>query len=366
MKDYYKILGIEKNASEEEIKSAYRKLAHKYHPNRPGGDETRMKEVNEAYEVLSDRAKRTNYDRFGSAGFQGFGGSSGQGGPSSGWGGINMEFDPSMFSGIGDLGDIFDAFFEGAGLKQRRRTYHRGADIQLAQDISLEEAYRGISKEIKYRVSIKCEKCNGIGSDQKSGFDSCGVCDGRGEIREARNTFFGNFMQVKACSKCFGTGQIPKKICEECKGHGRKIGERSVKIEILPGVSGGQIIKVRAAGEAGERGAETGDLYIKIGVRPHPVFERRGNDLLIKKEAKAIDLILGKKIKIPTVSGKDVSIEIPANFNLRNEIKIPGEGMPYFGSIGRGSLIVELEVKTPKKISAKAKKMLEDLEGEIE
>ncbi len=360
MKNYYDILGVTKNASDEEIKSAYRKLAHKYHPNRPGGDEKKMKEINEAYEILSNKSKRGQYDRFGSVGGQaGFGGN-----PFSG--GINMEFDPSAFGDLGDLGDIFSAFFEGAGMKQKRRTYNRGSDIKIGAEISLEDAFSGTVKEIRYRTQIKCEKCGGAGHDAKAGLETCPVCAGRGEIRESRNSFFGNFVQVKQCAKCFGTGEIPKKICEDCHGTGRKIGEKIARAEILQGIQDGQIIKVSGFGETGERNAGVGDLYVVVKIKPHPVFERRGDDLVVRKEASLIDILLGRKIKIQTISKNDLSIEVPANFNLKNEIRIPGEGMPHLGSFGRGSLLVDLEVKTPKKLSAKAKKLLEDLEGEME
>lgn len=360
MADYYKILGINNGASEEEVKKAFRKLAHKYHPDK-GGDEKKFKEVNEAYQVLSNKEKRRQYDQFGRV-------FSGQGGP-AGAGGFNpfgeVKFDFGGGGDFGDLGDIFDAFFEGMGVKQKRRTYHRGADIQIIQEITLEEAFRGVEKNFNYRTLVKCEKCHGLGNDPKAGFDQCGVCGGRGEIKEARQSFFGNFIQVKPCRQCFGVGQIPKKICEICKGSGKIMGERTLKIEIRPGTGDGQIIKIKGAGEAGEKGTAEGDLYIIIKIKPHFVFQRRGDDLIIKKEANIIDLLLEKKIEIPTISGNRLKTEIPAGFDLKNNLKISGEGMPRFGSYGRGDLIVELTIKTPKKLSAKAKKILEDLEKEI-
>lgn len=363
MADYYKILGINKTASEEEVKKAFRKLAHKYHPDKGDGDDKKFKEINEAYQVLSNKEKRGQYDRFGAGGFDPFGGFSPFGSAQGPFGEVKFDFGGG--GDFGDLSDIFDAFFEGMGVKQKRRTYHRGADIQIIQEITLEEVFRGVEKNFNYRTAVKCEKCHGLGNDPKAGFDQCAVCGGRGEIKEVRQSFFGNFIQVKPCRQCFGVGQIPKKICETCKGSGKIIGERTLKIEIRPGISDGQIIKIKGAGEAGEKGTAEGDLYVIIKIKPHSVFQRRGDDLLIKKEANIIDLLLEKKIEIPTISGNRLKTEIPAGFDLKNNLKISGEGMPRFGSYGRGDLIVELTIKTPKKLSAKAKKILEDLEKEI-
>lgn len=380
MADYYKILGINKNASEEEIKKAFRRLAHKYHPDKKGGDEKKFKEINEAYQVLSDKNKRAQYDRFGrvfsAGGGPAFGGEwpfgAAQGGPFGGFDfsgagpGFGFEFDPEMFGGFSDLGDIFDAFFEGIGVKEKRRTYRRGSDVEVITEISLEEAFRGTEKEIVYHVAVRCEKCKGVGYDEKAGVEKCPVCDGRGEIKETRQTFFGSFTQVKTCKKCFGTGKIPKKVCEVCRGSGKVMGERRVKIEIRPGTADNQIIHIKGGGEAGERGTGEGDLYVRIKIKPHPVFERRGDDLLIKKEVRFIDLLLGKKIEIPMISVNKLKVEIPANFDLKNPLRIPGEGMPKFSGYGRGDLIVDLSVKTPKKLNEKVRKILEDLEEEIE
>jgi len=360
MADYYQTLGVDRKASDEEIKKAYRKLAHKYHPYKPGGDEKKMKEINEAYQVLSDKQKRSQYDRFG----QNFNNAGGQG--FSGFNASGFGFDPSSFSGgMGDLGDIFEMFFGGMGGKQKRKTYHRGSDIQIIQEITLEETYKGVDKNVHYRIPLKCEKCNGIGHDVKAGFTQCSVCNGRGEIKETRQTFFGNFVQVVVCSKCFGTGQIPNKICEVCRGSGRIIGEKKILLEIRSGIQNDQIIKVALAGEAGERGAKAGDLYVRIKIKPHKIFERKGDDLVIRKEVNLVDILLGKKIEVPTISGSNLKIEVPADFDIKNDLKIAGEGMPHFGSFGKGSLIVELKIKTPKHLSSKAKKILEDLEKEL-
>ncbi len=369
MADYYKILGIKKDASEEEVKKAFRRLAHKYHPDK-GGDEKKFKEINEAYQVLSSKEKRAQYDRFGrvfSAGggpaYGGKGFGFGPFGAEAPFGDIKFDFDSSEF---GDLGDIFDAFFEGLGVKQKRRTYRRGSDLQILEEITLEEVFHGTEKNIDYETLIRCEKCSGLGHDPKAGFSLCGICGGRGEIKEARSSFFGRFEQVRACGQCFGTGQIPKKICESCRGAGRVKGRRSIKIQIRSGIQNDQIIKVKAGGEAGERSAEEGDLYVRLRIKPHPVFERRGDDLIVKKEVSLLAVLLGKKLEVPTISGSKLKIEVPADFDLKNSLRIPGEGMPRFGGAGRGNLQVELTVKSPKKLNAKTKQLLEDLEKEIE
>lgn len=363
MADYYHILGVNKGASEEEIKKAFRKLAHKYHPDKKGGDERRFKEINEAYSVLSDKKKREQYDKYGRV-FEGAG-PGWKGAPFEGFPGGGFDFGFEFGEGA-DLGDIFEAFFEGMGVRQKRRTYERGGDIEIIQEISLEDAFKGIEKEIRYKILVKCEKCDGKGYDSKAGFEKCAVCAGRGEIKETRRSFFGSFTQVKQCRECMGTGQIPKSPCDKCQTTGRISGEKEIKVKILPGIHDGQLITIKGAGEAGQRGTESGDLYVHVRVKPHPVFRREGNALIVKKEIKLVDILLGKKIEIFTISGHKLHIEVPTDFDIRQDLVISNEGMPAFGSYGRGNLIVELKIKTPKKISAKAKKALEDAEKEIE
>jgi molecular chaperone DnaJ len=368
-KDYYHVLGVGKTASDEEIKKAYRRLAHQYHPDKAGGDEKKFKEINEAYQVLSDRVKRTQYDRFGTAeGAGGFGGVHGAqwggfpGGMPPNWEGFG--FDPQNLGDFGDLGDIFETFFEGLGVRPHRKTYERGADLEVQEEISLEEAFRGVVKTLRLRMAMQCEKCKGRGAEASSGFEKCAACDGRGEVREQRRTFFGNLSQVKSCNKCHGTGEVPKKACGACKGSGRVEAEREVRVELLPGIEDGQLIKIRGMGEAGERGTSAGDLYMRVKVRPHHLFARHGANLIVMHELNIIDLLLGKRIEAPTISGGKVAVEIPAHFNLKDNLRIPGEGMPRFGSYGRGDLLVNFVIKAPKKLSAKAKELLEKLEKE--
>ena len=355
-KDYYKILGVEKGASQDDIKKAYRKLAHQHHPDKNGGNDAKFKEISEAYQILSNSEKRAQYDRFGQA--------FGEGGPQGGFGQGGFNFDASNFEDIGDMGDIFGAIFEGMGMK-RRKTYTRGSDIELVQEITLEEAFKGAHKKFKIKTFVECADCKGIGHDPKDGVKSCEACDGQGKINEARSTIFGNFSQIRVCDKCAGQGQIPNKPCKKCSAKGRVKGEKEIAVDIVPGIADGQLIKITNAGEKGERGAGSGDLYIRMRVRPHKEFARIGDDLVIKKEFSLVDVLLGKKIKLHTISGRDITVEIPPKFNLKDKLIVSGEGMPRLGGYGKGNLLVELEIRTPKKINRKAQELLQDLEGEL-
>jgi len=366
MKDYYTILGIHRTATEDEVKKAYRKLAHQYHPDKAGGNEEKFKEINEAYQVLSDKNKRAQYDRFGTAdpSMGGFPGGSGQ------WGngfpeGFGFGFDPQNMGEMGDLGDMFDSFMEGLGMRQRRKTYEKGSDLEMQEQITLEETFRGVIKALRLRTFVQCSKCSGKGAEPGSVFEKCSTCDGQGEVREQRRTFFGSFSQVKVCVKCHGSGQIPKKPCAVCRGAGRIEANRDIKVEILAGIEDGQLIKIKGMGEAGERGSAAGDLYIRVRVQRHPVFERHGSDLLVHRELNVIDLLLGRKIEVPTIAGGKVAVEIPANFNLKDNLRIPNEGMPQFGSHARGDLLVSFVMKAPKQPGGRAKKLLEELEKEL-
>lgn len=367
MKNYYEVLGVAKTSSDEEIKRAYRKLAHQHHPDKAGGSEAKFKEINEAYQVLSDKAKRAQYDRFGSADPSQFGGFGGAGQQWSGgnvdWSG--MGFDPSQFGDMGDFGDIFEGIFGGMGGRTRRKTYEKGSDLEAREEITLEEAFRGVTKALHFKAFTQCVKCGGKGAEPGSDFEKCSTCDGQGEVREQRHTFFGNISQVKTCAKCHGVGQIPKKPCSVCRGAGRVEAAREVKIDILPGIEDGQLIKVNGMGAAGERGTAAGDLYVRVRVKPHAVFERHGADLVVTRELPLADALLGKTLSVPLISGGAISVEIPAQFNLKEFLRIPHEGMPRFGSHGRGDLLVNFIIKAPKKPNAKAKKLLEELEKEL-
>ncbi len=362
-KDYYKILGVEKTATEDDVKKAYRKLAHQYHPDHSGGDEKKFKEINEAYQVLSNKEKRTQYDRYGSNfdGAQGHGGGNPFGGFGFGEGqGFGFGFDPGSMGDMGNLSDVFDAMFEGLGGK-RRRTYARGGDLELVHELTLEDAYAGKKTSVKFKTAVSCTHCSGVGHFPDAGFTPCESCDGRGEVRESRSTFFGNFSKVRPCTKCAGVGKIPKKQCVACSGTGRMIGDRNIDVLFSAGIHDSQIIKVPGAGEAGDRGATAGDLYIHVRIKPHKIFERRDDDLVMKQEVSLLDLLLEKPMIVSTLGGKKITLNIPEHVSIKNPIKIAGEGMPKFGSYSKGNLYVELDVKTPNKLTPAQKKTLEDL-----
>lgn len=361
MKDYYKILGLSKGSSVEEIKKAYRKLAQKYHPDKPGGDEKKFKEINEAYQTLSDSQKKEQYDRFGQV-FEG-------GTPFSGFdpsSGAGSDFGFGKGFGFEDIGDLFETIFEDLGVRAKRPIYRKGADLEFVQEITLEEAFFGSKKTLVYETYIICSDCQGQGYDKKQGLETCPICQGRGEIREIRQTFFGNFARVKTCSQCQGLGKLPKKTCLKCKGSGRIKDKRELDINIIKGVADNQLIKIRGMGEVGERKTSVGDLYVRLKILPHPIFKRKGDDLYLRKEVNLIDALLEKEIEVKTIDGQKVKIKLPANFSFRERIRISNRGMPRFYSFGYGDLYLEIDLKIPKKLSQKAKKLLQDLEEETE
>ncbi|MFH1193173.1 MAG: DnaJ C-terminal domain-containing protein [Candidatus Jorgensenbacteria bacterium] len=364
-KDYYQILGVSRDASDEEVKKAYRRLAHQHHPDKTGGSDAKFKELNEAYQVLGNREKRAQYDRFGTVFSAGGGPSAGQG--FEGFGGFNPEGFGWNVNGedLGNFADIFENIFEHFGGAPRRQTYTRGADVELLQELTLEEAFRGVRRHVRFSAHVPCQTCGGVGYDKAKGLSACSTCKGRGEIREQRRTFFGNFAQVKECPACRGRGEVPVASCTACKGSGRTSGTREVELSIAPGVDDGQVIKVSGMGEAGEYGTGSGDLYAVVRVKPHAAFRRKKNELFTQKSVGISDLLLGKKIELTDISGERFSVAIPAGWNLREELRVSGRGMPRFGSSGRGDLYVTLDVKLPKHLSAKAKKLLEELEGEL-
>lgn len=359
-KDYYKILGVDRNASKEEIKKAYRRLAHQYHPDKPGGDEKKFKEINEAYQVLSDEKKREQYDRFGRV----FEGSSYQGG----FGFEGMDW--NSMGGFGDWTNIFEDIFEHfGGVGRKRQVYTHGSDIELVHKISLEEAFNGVKRKIKFKTYVTCTTCGGLGYDENEGFSYCAVCQGKGEIHERKQTFFGQFSQIRTCPNCHGRGEVPNQVCGDCAGSGRMIGEKEVNLDLSPGINSGQVIKVKGAGEAGERGGKPGDLYVVIEVKEHPVFKRKGADLYMTKEITIIDAFLGRAVKIKGIDGEEFAVRIPPGFSFKDEIKIIGKGMPKFEagkrSEKRGDLYVSFDIKVPAKLSKRAKDLLEKLEDEL-
>jgi len=366
MADYYDTLGVSKGSSDDEIKKAYRKLAHKYHPDKAGGDEKKFKEINEAYQVLSDKSKREQYDRFGrtfeggqGAGGFDFGGFSAKGGPASGWdfGNVNFNF------GGEDMEDIFSSFFGGGrGRAQARK--RRGQDIQVDVEIDFMEMVRGTEREINLRKNTACDRCQGSGGEPGSTQKTCPVCHGSGHVQKTSRSFFGSFSQVTTCPECQGEGKIWDKKCSKCKGAGRTQESQNIKIKIPAGIENGGIISVSGAGEAGEKGASAGDLYINVHVRPHSKFSRHGLDIHSEENISFAIAALGGEVKIETVEGLLI-LKIPAGTQSGEIFRIKEKGVPDVHGRGRGNQMVKIIVRIPRKLSREQKRLIEEL-GETE
>jgi len=348
-KDYYKILGVDQKASSEDIKKAFRKLAHKYHPDKKGGDEVKFKEVNEAYQILSNQQKRAEYDTYGHA-FSGAGGGfSGFGNAAQGYGGV--EF---------DLGDIFNEFF-GDAYQGGGRQMRRGRDISVDIEIPFKESVFGAERKILLTKVSTCATCKGSGAKEGSPMKVCETCNGQGRFNEVRKSFFGTFNTVRECTSCHGSGQIPEEKCASCKGHCVVKGEYEAVIHMPPGIRDGEVIRLSGKGEAVARGT-SGDLYIKVRVAPHPVFRRNGANLDMDLNIKLSDALLGIKQNIVTLEG-NITLTIPPGSTLGEVLRVKGKGIPL-GNNKRGDLLVHLNIELPKKLSKKAKTLVEELKKE--
>jgi len=368
-KDYYEILGVNKGASKDEIKKAFYKLAQKYHPDKKGGNEAKFKQANEAYQVLSDDAKRSKYDQFGS-GFENAGAS--YGGAQSGFGG----FDPSGFGGFssqgggqagygaefdfGNLNDIFSDFF-GGGMGGERQEVRRGRDISTEIQISFADSIFGVTRKILITKTSKCLTCGGSGAKAGSKMEICKHCNGQGRIREQKRTIFGNIASTKTCEYCLGVGEVPKEICDKCKGKGILRREEEVSITIPAGIRDGEMIRMTGLGEAVSHGT-TGDLYIKINVATHPIFKREGNDLVMNLNLKLSDALLGIKYPIQTLDG-EIEVTIPEGVSINEILRVRGKGVPMPKN-KRGDLLIKLNIKLPSKISHQSRKLIEELKKE--
>jgi len=359
-KDYYQILGVSQNASPEEIKKAYYKLAHKYHPDK-GGDEKKFKEINEAYQTLSDREKRAQYDRFGRV-FEGAPGFEPGFDFTWAWGRPREDFDFG-FEDFGDLSEMVEEIF-GFGAPRKRKDLKKGKDIEVELGIPLEETLKNQAKEITLYKMILCNRCQGTGAEPGSKIRECFSCRGTGEVQQIKKTFFGSFTRYATCPECGGEGYRPEKSCNVCKGEGRINGEEIIKIWIPAGVDTNQVIKIEGKGEAGKRGGKAGDLYIRIFVKPHSVFKRKGDDLYLKVPISFSQAALGDEIEIETLEEKKILLKVPTGTESGKILRISGKGIPHFSGYGRGNLYVELIVKTPKKLTKKQKELLEKLKEE--
>jgi molecular chaperone DnaJ len=356
-RDYYDILGVEKNAEKSDIKKAYRKLALRYHPDKnPSKDaEERFKDISEAYAVLSDDEKRSMYDRYGHAG-------------------IDQQYSyedifrgadfGDIFSGMG-FDDIFERFFGhrmgfGGG---RRRGPRRGSDLRYDVEISLEDASRGLETMIRVPRAEICDVCNGSGARPGTSPKTCPSCGGSGQIQSSRRTAFGMFTQVTTCGKCHGQGSFIEERCPECRGEGRLQKTRDIELKIPKGMDDGSQLRLAGEGEASSGGS--GDLYVVVHIKKHPVFNRRGLDLHMIKEISFTEAALGTKIDVETISGGFERLRIPDGTQNGDIFKIHNKGMPGLHGQARGNLFVEIRVKTPRRLSKKAKNLLEELDKEI-
>jgi len=362
-KDYYKILGVNKTATQEEIKKAFRAKAHEYHPDKKGGDEAKFKEINEAYQVLGDHKKRSQYDQFGSTfenaqgsggfhGFDGFRDFSGFANGFSSQGGIDMDDLGDIFGGIGDI------FGFGGG--NRRKKTRRGADIQTLLTIEFEEAVFGVEKNVQLNKTIKCDHCHGNMAEPGSKIETCKVCNGTGRTTRVQRTILGNMQVQTNCENCDGEGKTYSQKCKKCRGMGVIQDAVSLKIKIPAGIDNGETIRLSGQGEAGEKGAQAGDLYIKIRVNNSRRFVRDGYDIKSKKEISFTQACLGDKIDIDTVYGP-VKLKIPAGTQSNTVFKLKEKGIQRLRDRGRGDHLVEIEIKTPTNLTKAQKKLLEEL-----
>ena len=358
-KDYYEILGVNKNATKDEIKKAFYKLAHKHHPDKKEGNEAKFKEVNEAYQVLSDESKRAKYDQFGPqyanmGGAPNYGGQGGfEGFDFSGFQNGNVDFD------FGNLNDIFSDFFTGGmgGRPQARR----GRDISTEIQISFADSIFGINRKILITKTSNCLTCHGSGAKLGTKMETCKTCNGQGKIRETKRSFLGNISSTKICEHCLGTGEIPKEKCETCKGAGILRREEEISIAIPAGIRDGEMIRMTGMGEAVSKGT-TGDLYIKINVASHPVFKRDGHDLVMNLNLKLSDALLGTKYKIETLDGV-IEVTIPEGVGINEVLRVRGKGVPSSKN-KRGDLLIKLNIKLPNKLSRKSREIIEELKKE--
>ena len=360
MKDYYKILGVNKSANAEEVKRAYRRLAHKFHPDK-GGDEAKFKEVSEAYQILSDADKRAQYDKFGRV-FEGGGvGQEGFGGFRWGFPGAEPggEEGGAGFSFDFDVGEIFEDFFGGSDA--RGKDVKRGKDIELELEIPLEATLQRKEEVIPLQRFSTCSRCQGVGAEPGSRVKECFSCRGTGQVQRIQRTIFGSFTRGGICPECEGEGLQPEKPCNVCKGEGRVRGQETINVQIPAGIDSNQILKVAGKGEAGRRKGKTGDLYIRIHVKPHPVFQRKGDDLFVRMPVLFSQAVLGDEIAVPTIEGTYILVAIAHGTESGKIVKVPGKGIPHFSGLGRGSMLIEVEITIPKKVSHEQRALLEKL-----
>ena len=367
-RDYYEVLGVNKNATDEELKKAYRKLAKKYHPdaNPDNKDEAekKFKEVNEAYETLSDSQKRRMYDQFGHDGPQGFGGA---GGPFGGQGGY-YSYSSSGFDGFsdfGDLGDIFSSFFGGGfGARSGGRKQsgpRKGADLNVHTDITFEQAFSGVEKEIIITRDETCGTCHGTGAKPGTSPIKCTMCNGTGQIRQVQNTILGQMQTTRTCTTCHGTGEMIAEPCETCRGKGKVRKQPKIKIKIPAGIDDNQTVVLRGEGEPGEKGGPKGDLYITVRIKRHAIYTRKGNNVYCEIPITITQATLGAELEIPMVDGSNEKYKIPDGTQTGTKFTIRNRGFQSINASNIGDFIFTVIVQTPKKLTKEQRDLLTQL-----
>lgn len=358
-RDYYEVLGVEKTATDEELKKAYRKLAKKYHPDANPDNkeeaEAKFKELNEAYEVLSDKQKRSMYDQFGHSGPNGyandFSGFSGFDGFSGGFNGAGVDF---------DLNDIFSSFFGGGGRRTNRNGPVRGRDLKVHVEITFEEAAFGVSKEIVINRDEQCDTCKGTGSKPGTSAETCKVCGGRGTIATMQNTIFGSFQSSRTCDNCGGTGKVISSPCTECKGRGTIKKQRRIKVSIPAGIDNGQVISLNGEGEPGLRGGGPGNLYITVSVKKHAIFTRKGDSIFCDVHVTFPQAALGAIIDVPTLSGVE-KFDLAEGTQTGSIFTLKGKGIKNVNGRGVGDLYFTVIVDTPKRLNTEQRELIKKL-----
>lgn len=358
-KDYYKILGVEKNASQDDIKKAFRKLAHEHHPDKKTGNDAKFKEANEAYSVLGDESKRKQYDQFGSAGPGGFGG--GQGFNPNDFGGFDFSgFQKGGFGGNGgvefDLGDIFGDFFGGGRQAQKAK---RGSDIQVDIDLTFEESIFGTEKNLTLNKISVCNECSGSGAKKGSKMKTCHTCSGKGKVTEVRRSIMGNFQTTRTCETCHGSGKEPEEKCHVCHGAGVAKRNQELKVKIPPAIEHGEMIRLTGGGEA-VAGGQSGDLYLRVHVKPHPVFRKAGSNLATDISIKLTEALLGTTLTLKTLDG-DIALKVPEGITHGETLRVKGKGVPTTprGKDGhRGDIYATIHIAMPRSSPARLRRRL--------
>lgn len=349
-RDYYEVLGVGKNASADEIKKAFRRLAVQYHPDKEGGSEEKFKEINEAYEVLKDTGKRQRYDQFGHAGV---GGAAGGGNPFGGHSGQNVNFD---FGDLG-LGDIFENIFGGGFNRSQQQREARGRDVETKVEIGFEDAVFGTEQDLHVNLDDTCEHCKGSTVEPGYEVKTCATCKGQGQVVSVTRTIFGNIQQATICPTCKGRGKVPEKACTVCRGSGVQKRAQTITLKIPAGIDDGAIIRLREHGQAIANGPK-GDLYVNVRVKAHKQFTREGNLILSEEHIDMIDAALGTVVEVNTVDGP-VHMKVPAGTQSGTDFKLSGHGVPHLRSETRGAHIVTIVVDTPTKLTKHQKELLE-------